>query len=68
MRMRSALRVRHVIYPPALRVKPETPVLQRGDVVTDDYGVQWRILYVTPLGCSRVRVGSIAEQIIFGDE
>jgi hypothetical protein len=53
---------------PDPHVKPDVPVLERGDTVTDEDGSQWRVLVVDSLGIHRVRVGSLAEQVIFGDE
>lgn len=45
--------------------------MERGDVVTDPNGVEWRIVEVfidNRRNPSQVRVGSLAEQIIFGPD
>jgi hypothetical protein len=52
--------------PPDPHVTPTRMEAAAGDVVTDDRG-SWRIVHVFSNGVSRVRVGSLAEAVIFGE-
>jgi hypothetical protein len=53
--------------PPDPHVTPKRMDAEPGDVVTDADGSQWRIVHVFSNGVSRVRVGSLADGVIFGE-
>jgi hypothetical protein len=51
---------------PDPHVTPRRPRIKVGDVQTDADGQAWRIVDNRSNGLSRVRVGSLAEEVIFG--